>query len=69
MRPRKLLGRLLRALTRRRVPAGAPPRRDGPAGGASVREPRRPKPHDPRGAGAKALPIPDETVPLPDARH
>jgi hypothetical protein len=45
----------------RRIPAG--PHRDGPApaGGAGVREPRRPRPMSP--AGSAARPVPDQNSP------
>jgi hypothetical protein len=64
--PRKVLRRLTRRF--RRVPAGGrglggPPGRGRGSydddGGASVREPRRPKPKPT--AGAAALPLPEES--------
>ncbi|MBB4676441.1 hypothetical protein [Crossiella cryophila] len=55
---------------RRKVPAGAPPRRRDDPGGAGVREPRRPRPPGPlSGAAAAEPPAPAQRVTLPDPRR
>jgi hypothetical protein len=67
-RIRRLLSRLLR----RRATAGVGSGREGgpAAGGAGVREPRRPVPTGPGPrAGAVPVPVPDQVVTLSDPRR
>ncbi|MPZ97442.1 MAG: hypothetical protein GEU96_21635 [Propionibacteriales bacterium] len=63
---RRLVNRLSRLL-RRRVPAGAGPRRRPEDGGTTVREPRRPRPTPPAAGATADEPRPDQFLDLDGA--